>query len=459
MFKNCSTGNNSSNMRNFHLLRLKHTVLVILLSLFSLGNAEESFASFLNWGAGARSLGTGRAFVALVDDASALYWNPAALMRIKHMEMLFQQVMLFEGYSYTYAGFVFPMVDSTLGLDFAMIGASGFEGRDEDNSITGTFNDQKMAVSLAYSRMILANLFVGAKAKYISRALSDSSDMAISFDGSVMYSPVRNFTLGANFQNIVGMVMGDTADKLAMISRIGLAYTGDVYNIAMDVSDDMKKWYFGVEYYFFDFLPLRFGFNNNEISFGSGYIMDMFTLDFSMSMQELGSTMHFSMGLNLGGASKKGKMMRAEDYYELGKQNYKSGFYKLAYHNMKMALEFNSELKEAKERIAKLGKIISLVKTTLKQEKKAWPSYEMGMKKMKEGKKEEALKHFKATLAVMPSNTRVKMTIMNMELEKNKKNAPPKSLKDKNKAPENGSGNTPNGEAGEGSQKAPSEQK
>ena len=40
------------------------------------GDAGQAGA-FLSYGAGARGIGMGRAFVGLADDATAVYWNPA----------------------------------------------------------------------------------------------------------------------------------------------------------------------------------------------------------------------------------------------------------------------------------------------------------------------------------------------------------------------------------------------
>ena len=51
--------------------------------------------AFMSYGAGARGLGMGGAFFAVADDASASYWNPAALTLLERKEFTAMQATLF----------------------------------------------------------------------------------------------------------------------------------------------------------------------------------------------------------------------------------------------------------------------------------------------------------------------------------------------------------------------------
>lgn len=51
-------------------------------------NIHELNGSDLGMGVGARAIGMGGAFAALGDDASALYWNPAAITEMEHNEAM-----------------------------------------------------------------------------------------------------------------------------------------------------------------------------------------------------------------------------------------------------------------------------------------------------------------------------------------------------------------------------------
>ena len=61
--------------------------LVIAISLgaavAAAGAADKYSADWMTYGAGARALGMGGAFVAVADDATAPYWNPAGMPAVE----------------------------------------------------------------------------------------------------------------------------------------------------------------------------------------------------------------------------------------------------------------------------------------------------------------------------------------------------------------------------------------
>lgn len=61
-------------------------VLVLLNSAVTGQSREEPF-HLINQGIGAAALGMGGAFVAVANDLSAIYWNPAGLSQLKGLHV------------------------------------------------------------------------------------------------------------------------------------------------------------------------------------------------------------------------------------------------------------------------------------------------------------------------------------------------------------------------------------
>src|SRR5439155_24493932 len=90
------------------------TVLAALCFLFSAPSPAWALATggqpneFMAYGAGARSLAMGAAFVGISDDASATYWNPAGLSQITRKELTLLKATLFAETTYDFYSFVKP---------------------------------------------------------------------------------------------------------------------------------------------------------------------------------------------------------------------------------------------------------------------------------------------------------------------------------------------------------------
>ncbi|MFC1743888.1 DUF5723 family protein [Candidatus Riflebacteria bacterium] len=103
------------------------------------GNAGAAGA-FLKFGVGAESLGRGNSFVAVTQDATASYWNPAGLAFAKNPEVSFMQANMSLDRKYNFVGFVKPLKKYSLGINYIRFGVDNIpETRDVNDS--RHFND------------------------------------------------------------------------------------------------------------------------------------------------------------------------------------------------------------------------------------------------------------------------------------------------------------------------------
>ena len=76
-------------------------------------------AKFLSIPVGARALAMGGAFVALANDASAMYWNPSGIASITQSEAVFTHADWLADISFNYGGVVVPIGEiGNIGVNF-----------------------------------------------------------------------------------------------------------------------------------------------------------------------------------------------------------------------------------------------------------------------------------------------------------------------------------------------------
>src|SRR5262249_55117715 len=129
---------------------------------------------FMSYGAGARSLAMGAAFVGVADDASATYWNPAGLSQITRKELTLLKATMFAETTYDYYSFVKPSKKggSAWGVSMTKLASSGYEkvSAKYDNGSNnyptsfekqGTFGVEESATSWAYGRKVVDRVSIG----------------------------------------------------------------------------------------------------------------------------------------------------------------------------------------------------------------------------------------------------------------------------------------------------------
>jgi len=192
-------------------------LLAALLCLAALTPAWAAFskvgttgASFLKIGVG-RATGMGDAFVAVADDASACYFNPAGLARVSR-SFQFNHANWIADINHDHLVAVIPAASfGTIAFSATALTMGDMEQTTLDNPNTrlredeGTglwFGAADFAVSASYARIITDKLSFGLTAKGITQTIWDMSATALGVDLGLHYNTgFRSLRIGAAVTN------------------------------------------------------------------------------------------------------------------------------------------------------------------------------------------------------------------------------------------------------------------
>ena len=299
-------------------LKMKNTAatLVVLLAVLPLhaGGVGTSGANFLKTGVGARSLAMGGAAVSTVDDANAIYWNPARLARLTDTSVTATYASLFEDQSQGFLGGAAPFRNLGvfgLGVDYLMV--KNIEKRAGDTETAdSTFKDSEYAASMSYARksVLWEALDLGANAKMIHQSLDTLSESAFAMDLGAAYHVKENITTGLTVQNL-GSKLGP--DSLPVLVKAGGDWRlfSDKLTLALDgnawVTDKRYTGNAGTEFWLAKPLALRAGYRfgqgpdhlggSSGLAVGVGFRLSNLTLDYAfLPAGDLGDTHRISFG-------------------------------------------------------------------------------------------------------------------------------------------------------------------
>jgi hypothetical protein len=207
--------------------KIKHSqvffqVIVILTGVLPVTlNAQDKTPKysneFMNLGAGGRAMAMGNAQVAISDDVTSGYWNPAGLLNIRNRyEGSLMHASYFAGIAnYDYAGFATPM-DSLSHLGATIIRFAVDDIPDTrylydangainyDNIRFFTAADYAFLVSYARRFPALKNIFIGGNMKVIHRKVGEfASAWGFGIDLGAQLS-LQNWRFGVTFRDVFG---------------------------------------------------------------------------------------------------------------------------------------------------------------------------------------------------------------------------------------------------------------
>jgi hypothetical protein len=169
-----------------------------------------SSGTFLRIGLGARAVGLGEAFVAVANDPSAIYWNPAGLASLQRSEILLTHVEWPADIRYEHIVYVMPVrkFGGSLGFQFGVLATEIDETTELNPFGTGrSFFYSDLVAGISYARRWTDKLLVGGGVKYVHEDLGTDvggpSTQAFLIDiGSIYYlgyGSVRIATALSNF--------------------------------------------------------------------------------------------------------------------------------------------------------------------------------------------------------------------------------------------------------------------
>ncbi|MCK5146189.1 hypothetical protein KAR48_05500 [bacterium] len=203
--------------------RLKITFCIFILLTTVLQAQEDAgqAGEFLRYGVGGRALGMGRAFTAVADDASGLYWNPAGLVGATRFELTSMYSNLYYDSQFAHMGLVLPRPmenvqnpllkflfgpSSAIGLGWVGLSMIDFEQRTKYGEYLGDFDLQENAMLFAWAREHVSSwgiLRYGTTLNWISRSMgglsiadnvysSDSDrDQTWGLDAGMTFQPIN----------------------------------------------------------------------------------------------------------------------------------------------------------------------------------------------------------------------------------------------------------------------------
>lgn len=296
--------------------------------------AGISTLQFLKIGVGGRASAMGDAFVAVANDASALYWNPAGLVQTKENQVIFSHNEWLVDIKHEFAGAVYHFSSNdALGVAFTSLHMDKMpvttEVMPRGTGEYFTFGD--IAVALTYSRKMTEQFSFGGTIRYVEETLDKLKMRGLMVDLGTLYwtglGSTRFAVTISNFGNelapdgevvLFGKRKNSNWQSFSppTMFRIGFAlepYQNDQHRITASAqlnhpNDNSESFVTGLEYAWKNIFFLRGGYKFNveeqNFSFGAGLNVPVgiakITFDYAYSnFTRLGSAHRFSIILGL----------------------------------------------------------------------------------------------------------------------------------------------------------------
>ncbi len=191
--------------RKWILTILGLVIAVPVLAQVNVTKVGTTSAAFLNIDVGARAVSMGGAFVALANDPTTIYWNPAGIARLPRASFTLMHTNWLAGTNFDYGAIVIPVgAFGTLGASLATLSMDEMEVRTvaQPEGTGELFSASDFAATLSYAINLTDRFTIGFNAKYIQSNIWNESASAFAVDiGTLFTTQFNGMRLGVSLSN------------------------------------------------------------------------------------------------------------------------------------------------------------------------------------------------------------------------------------------------------------------
>jgi hypothetical protein len=292
--------------------------LVIFLGLLVSGPqpsiAISKYAGeFLGLGVGARAMGMGGAYVAISDDASAIYWNPSGMAGISRHQLMLMHAESFGGLVIQdYVALTWPLRadGGALGVGLMRLGVDDIPYTEWDPEtqrprLVKEVSDAEYALFFSYARRASERWRLGGSAKLIYKKVGDDAAFGLGADAGLQYHLRPWLHLGARLSDLTSTpVAWNSGQKdyvlpmltLGAAGRLAIPSLRGAFRLAVDVETRFEGRQFaawasaggisidpraGLEYWYRDRLAVRAGLQPGRFSAGASLRIGGWGVDYA----------------------------------------------------------------------------------------------------------------------------------------------------------------------------------
>lgn len=279
------------------LMKFRYNISVIILLMFNaqlnaqlipnLGGQRVGISAFqfLKIGVGARATALGESFVAIGNDASSLYWNPAGLLQVDGNQVILSHTQFVADIKHQFFGAIYKLTPSDIvGVSIISLSMNDMPVTNETNPHgTGEmFKYGDLGIGVTYARQLTNQFSFGTTIKYIDETLDILKMRSVLVDigtyywtglGTVRFAVVvTNFGGNVSPSGSVTLFNDSTVSSFQSFSpptlfKVGVAfepYQTELHKITLSIqlnhpNDNVENIRIGTEYTWNDLLSLRVG--------------------------------------------------------------------------------------------------------------------------------------------------------------------------------------------------------